>query len=184
MSISINQPNKYLYFITISNIDSDGYVKSNLDADLTFTSDYYTPELKVSYLAVLINRIIQTNNDFNDYSDISQDSIAYLSSNSDLPYQYPNIYLMIRVICLETFSLAYAINGDSSTDYLAYATTDAITQNIQNINYVVSELESISSSNYVDLITSLQNLAIYVGYMTAAVNTYNNELKLGGYSNG
>jgi len=174
----------------ISNVDENGYIKSNLGTDLNYVSKYYTPDIKVSYLSLVILKLLKTTNTFNDYSDVPSESLIGLLQKSNLKYRYPKLYLLARVTFLESFSLSYAVDsyGNEKEDYLQYCTVDMVNQTIQNINYLVSELQEVekedSDEDFTKIIGKLQELAITVGYLVATINVYNNQDGLGAYSHG
>lgn len=155
---------------------------------MTFLSDYYTPDIKVSYLSTLVVKLLRTSNNFEDYDSPIDTSLIGMLTSSNLQYEYPKLYLLSRVICLESFSLSYAVANEDTSDYLQYCTVDMVRQDIQNINYLVGELQDLEDHNkdedYSSIIKSLQDLAISIGYLVGAINAYNNAKGLGAYSNG
>lgn len=152
-----DQPNEYIRFINSAQINDSGkFVINKLDYPDSYISDYYTPNFEVTSVAVKVKDLIN-NSDYSDnMTPLDDGSFIKLVENSDIPYTDPGVYLLIKGIVLDIFSINYAFQYD--TDLETYLSADDLDNLLNNLEYVIDSLGfDYKYSDIVDYLLDFQN---------------------------
>ena len=160
--MAIKQHSDLIRFVSTISISSDGSVPLNsLENSTGFVSLLYEPEYRVSILSTITLGNIR-NNLFSEISvPIRPDSITGLALSSDLSTYAPDIYLLLRLVVLESFSLVYSIREDK--DNLRYITKKDIQRIKNNINYLADYMGT--EEKYFKMVEPLRDMYIALGYI-------------------
>lgn len=152
-----DQPNEYIRFINSAKIDNSGkFVINKLDYPDSYISDYYTPNFEVTSVAIKVKDLINKSDYSDNMTPLENGSFVNLVENSDISYTNPSVYLLIKGIVLDIFSINYAFQYD--TDLETYLSTDDLDNLLSNLEYVIDSLGFNSKySNIVDYLLDFQN---------------------------
>lgn len=162
MQYRIRQTSSLLRFLrTLDVLDDSRKVYNRLDSELTFTSEFFTPNLILSELATKVLADIKSNAIPYTDIDINKDSIVNHIRKTDLAIRQPGIYQMLQTIVLESFSLINTVTETPTA--LKYVTKQDIKTARENLNYVADYLGSFD--DYITIVSKLRELDICFGYL-------------------
>lgn len=134
-----NQPNEYIRFIDSAPINDSGeFVINKLDYPDSYISDYYTPNFEVTSVATKVKNLIDTSDYCDNMTQLEDGSFIKLVENSDISYNNPSTYLLIKGIVLDIFSINYTFQYD--TDLESYLSASDLDKLLSNIEYVIDSL--------------------------------------------
>src|SRR5690606_31527159 len=100
-------------FISNINILGGGEVPVDMVGEGEERSSNYTPEFFVSSLARIMGDIIDVGGVETIDRPLEEETIVRKVLDSDLSLYAPDIYLLVRVVVLESFALLYHINNNT-----------------------------------------------------------------------
>ncbi len=158
----MKQHSDLIRFLSDIKVTSDGTVPmSNLEHSDIFVSELYEPEYSVSVLAIMTLSYIN-NGEFEEVSTpVHPETITGKVLSSDLSTYAPEVYLLTRLIVLETFSLVFSIH--ERRDNLRYVSKRDIARVKNNINYLTDYLGT--EDKYLNMIEPLRNIHVSLGYI-------------------
>jgi hypothetical protein len=160
--MTVKQPLSLVRFISGIPVASDGTINLNsMDSDGSFISDLYTPSFSISVLARETLNLLDSDIIIPTSTDVDRGTITYKILNSDLASYAPDVYLLVRMVVLESFALIYHINEDRSK--LRYVSKRDIVRVKGNISYLTDYMGT--ESKYHVFIESLRDMYISLGYM-------------------
>lgn len=148
----------------ISNIPvlTDGTIPTNtVESNEPFVSLLYTPTYSLSTVARLTQDLLK--NGKIEVVEITSDSttLVHKAFNSDLASSYPRMYLLLRAVALESFSLLYMMDNDPVQ--LKYMSAKDIIRMRTNINYLADFFSSVPDYYY--MIETMRDMNISLGYL-------------------
>ena len=170
--MAIQKPLALVRFISGIPVLNDGTIPLNtMDDTPQFVSDMYQPVYALSSVARLTQSILDS--DKIELLDVNLDpsTIVYQALNSDLASFSPNIYTLLRAVVLESFSLLYCIDEESSN--LQYVSKKDFTNLKNNINFIADYFST--DPKYYGMIDTLRNMTISLGYLENQVSVIMND---------
>lgn len=170
--MTIQKPVDLIRFISDIPVLNDGTIPINiLDNTSTFTSEMYTPVYALSALARMTQDVLNSDKIELINADLDPNTIVYMAQNSDLASYAPDIYLLLRAVVLESFSLLYCIEEDIVK--LQYISDKDFFNIKTNINYIADYFST--ESKYYKMIDTLRNMNISFGYLENQVEVIMSE---------
>lgn len=158
----IQKPLDLIRFISGINISSNGRVHlDQLQGSSGFTSELYTPDYSVSVTGRMVHSLLNTPEVELLSDSVEPDSITSMVLNSDLSVYAPDVYLLLRIVVLESFALVYCIEQDRPK--LQYMTKRDILRIRENINYIADYFST--QEKYRPMIEKLRDMHISLGYI-------------------
>lgn len=149
-------------FITGIQISSDGTVPlNNLDDPTSFESELYTPEYSVSMLTLIVLKKIDREEIEIVNGSVPEHTITHKVLDSDLASFAPDIYLLARLVVLESFALVYSIN--ESKEDIEYINKKDMQRLKENINYLADFMGT--QGRYHSMVDVLRDMYISLGYL-------------------
>lgn len=148
--------------ITGVKISSDGRVPlDRVEDKIGFESEIYEPEYFVSYISVLTLRDIKRGRIEEEDEDLEDYTISQMVLDSDLDVYAPDIYVLLRISILDSFSIVYSI--EEKRDNIQYLNHKDIQRLKNNLNYLADYLGS--DENYYHMVRVLRRMHISLGYI-------------------
>ncbi|WZK93583.1 hypothetical protein [Bacillus phage BvP] len=155
-------PADLIRFISTIPVLNDGTIPLNtIKTSGSFVSPLYDPTYSLSILARLTQSVLTSDKIEVDNSSLSEDTIVSMALNSDLSSYSPDIYLLLRAVVLESFSLLYNIEQQASN--LQYVSTKDIQRAKTNLGYIADFMST--EPKYFRMIEKLRDMNISFGYM-------------------
>lgn len=153
----LKQPMQLLHFMTMLDLQADGTVqKKYFDNDFDYISNYFTPELKVSKLAVDMQDVLYQGVTFVGDATAKDNELMKLEKFLDFKHTDKYAYRMLQMISIEVFSLI-TVQDLAPETADEYSQADAIRLH-NNINFLIEYLNDKYEStvdNDIDLDTSV-----------------------------
>lgn len=148
----------------ISNVPvlSDGTIPINMvDEGVPFTSDLYEANYSLSAVARMVQSLLK--GDKIEIVEVTPDSttIVERAFDSNLASAYPEIYLLLRAVVLESFSLLYMIDNDPAQ--LQYMSQKDIRRVRTNVNFIADFFSIVPA--YYFMIENMRDMNISLGYL-------------------
>lgn len=159
-------PRELLRFISNIKLDNNNNLILNLlDTTPSFVTRFYTPNFSVSVLASNVLAKLERNTILASSVQLANSNLVHKVNTSGMKLKRPDIYLLLRTVVLETFSLIYTIREDNSL--IKYLSLDEIKLTRANLRYILTEIGA--DEAYSPIIQDLHNLDIALGYIQAQV---------------
>lgn len=153
----LKQPMQLLHFMTMLDLQADGTVqKKYFDNDFDYISNYFTPELKVSKLAVDMQDVLYQGVTFVGDATAKDNELMKLEKFLDFKHTDKYAYRMLQMISIEVFSLI-TVQDLAPETADEYSQADAIRLH-NNINFLIEYLNDkyeATIDNDIDLDTSV-----------------------------
>lgn len=160
--MTITQSAELVSFISNIPVSGDGTVPLNsLESEYQFTSDLYESDYSLSVLARKTVDILKSDKIEIVNDPLDQATITGKVLDSDLAAYAPDIYLMVRIIVIESFSLVYNIT--EQPDQLRYFSFKDVLRIKQNINFVADYFST--QEKYRKFIQPLRDMNVSLGYI-------------------
>ena len=156
----LQQPMHLLHFMTLLDLQNDGTVqKKYFDDDFDYISNYFTPELKVSKLAVDMHDLLYSGETFSADATANDSELMRLEQLLDFKHTDRYAYRMLQMIIIEVFSLitVQELAPDSSSEY---EQADAKRLH-NNINFLIEYLNNKYMATQDDEISLETSVIIY-----------------------
>lgn len=155
--------NKYLMsFLKGLKVRDNGEIRYNpLDDELPVLSQYFTPQFKVSQLAVTVKELIDDKESFEATSSIPEPPLVNRLRRSELKYSNRRVYSLIQATFLESFAILYAI--DNNPQLVKRVNKEDMENIHNNINYVAEILGD--NHDYADVIKALRQINADILYI-------------------
>lgn len=158
----IQKPADLLRFISNIPVLSDGTIPLNTMNDSVSTMpSVYTPTFTLSTLARMTQDILKNDEIEPVNTELNPKTIVSQALNSDLASYAPSIYLLLRAVILESFSLLYHIEQSSAN--LQYVSTRDINKIKENVNYIADFFGT--EEKYYEMIEAMRDIHISYGYL-------------------
>lgn len=155
-----NQSMQLLHFMTMLDLQRDGTVqKQYFDKDFDFTSKYFTPELKVSKLAVDMQDVLYNGTTFSVDAQANQSELMRLEQLLDFKHTDRYAYRMLQMITVEIFSLI-TVQDIAPSASNEYNQADAIRLHT-NLNFLMEYLNTKYTPKINDDISLENGVIIY-----------------------
>ncbi|AXH71137.1 hypothetical protein BSP38_095 [Bacillus phage BSP38] len=149
-------------FISAVPVLNDGTIPLNtINNNNGFVSKLYEPTYSLSVLARLTQSVLTSDTIEVDTAALGEDTIVSMALNSDLSSYAPDIYLLLRAVVLESFSLLYNIEKDPSN--LQYVSAKDIQNSMTNLSYIADYMST--EPKYFSMIEKLRDMNISFGYL-------------------
>lgn len=143
--------------------------------ELDFVSDYYTPRIEISEVSEEILTDIRNNEIITTGDDVTDSTIIKKVEASDLEELAPNIYKLLQMVILESYTIVNCFT--ENTEQLHRITAEDIKRVRENLNYVTDFMGSYS--RYSNIIPDLRQLDICFGYLEHQLPNYQRGLSDG-----
>lgn len=151
---------------TITNRTGTKY--SFLVMELSFVSKYFTPVLKISEVSEELLTDIRNDDILTTGDDYTESSIIKKVEASDLEESAPNIYKLLQMVILESYTIVNCFT--ENTDNIKRITEEDVKRVRENLNYVADFMGSYP--RYSDIIPDLRELDICFGYIEHQLPQY------------
>lgn len=159
-------PKELLRFISNIKLDSNNNLILNLlDTTPSFVTRFYTPNFSVSVLATNVLAKLERDTILSSNVQLASSNLIYKINTSGMKLKRPDIYLLLRVAVLETFSLIYTIREDN--DLIKFISVEEIKAVRVNLRYILTEIGAVE--DYATIVEDVQNLDVVLGYIQAQV---------------
>lgn len=156
------QPADLVRFIRNIPVLTDGTVPLNaLEAESQFHSELYEPTFALSTIARMTQDVLNSDKLEVVDAELNPSTIVSQALDSDLASFSPSIYMLTRMVTLESFALLYHIEQESEN--LRYVSTKDIQRSRENINYIADFLGA--EPKYHQMIEVLRHMHISFGYL-------------------
>ncbi|AYJ75556.1 hypothetical protein BSP21_221 [Bacillus phage BSP21] len=149
-------------FISSIPVLNDGTIPLNtINTNEPFVSKLYDPVYSLSTLARITQGYLADGTIEGDNNTLDSGTIVSQALNSDLSSYSPDVYLLLRAVVLESFSLIY--NIEKVPQNLQYVGTRDIQNCKTNLNYIADYFST--ESKYYPFIANLRDMNVSFGYI-------------------
>lgn len=149
MNNFISQPQGLLRFLSGLDTELTTSHMNLLDEEVSFVSEFYTPQLQLSELAKKKLVEIQTDDVPVLEREFNENTIVHKANNTLLRVQAPRMYLILQSIVLEAYAIVNCFV--ESPQSLKYLTEEDVSIVRANVNYVADYLSDYDEYNSVVL---------------------------------
>lgn len=169
--MALEKPLQLIRFISDIKVLEDGTVPLDyIDSD-PFVSELYEPTYSLSVLARITQSIINSGGIKPTSHELGENTIVHQAINTDLRDEAPEVYLLLKLTVLESFSLVYHI--DESRKDLMYVSARDIRIMKNNISYITDYLGT--RSKYHHMIETMRDMHVSLGYIEHQIGVIVNE---------
>ncbi|AMQ66611.1 hypothetical protein BH753_gp129 [Bacillus phage Shbh1] len=159
--MALEKPIELLRFISDIKVLEDGIVPIDTLDHQPFVSELYTPNYSLSVLARITQSVLSKGDIEPTSHDLEPHTIVYKILHSDLADESPDVYLLMRLVVLESFALVYHI--DEERKQLIYTSPRDIVIIRNNINYIGDYFSTVE--RFRPMIETLRDMSVALGYI-------------------
>jgi hypothetical protein len=149
-------------FVSSIPILNDGTIPTNsIDSGSTFASTLYDATYSLSVVARLTQDLIKNDKIELVSGETDSTTIVHRALNSDLSSYTPTIYLLLKSVVLESFSILYMMDNDPVN--LQYVSAKDIRRVRQNVNFIADYFST--EPKYYHMIENMRDINISFGYI-------------------
>ena len=147
-------------FLKGLSLSADGTVIENqLDSSISYISKYFTPNLKVSQVALKAQSTIRESLSMGYSNGAASGTLLYLLQHSAIDVETPDIFRLCQVAIMDMYSYAYAYEDDNTL--LASLTENDINKTIDNCVYLCDYFSG--DDRYLDIAKKFSDMIVSLG---------------------